>query len=126
MHRRLYLAAALGLAMLAGPALAASSAVITNQVADTNQGGHTVTTHGVFQKALEANDYRRGCLIQNTSADTLLIFSSNVNQPAVADAFKIAASGTFSCGIPGGVIRNVIWITSTATDGATYTASEQR
>lgn len=103
------------------------SATVSVATITTNaETGGTVTTHGVFQTLLAANVTRQGCTIQNTSADTELLYWGATGSATTTNAFQLAAGQGVNCAVAG--ISNLgtnIAITSKVTDGATFVKSEQ-
>lgn len=78
----------------------------------TTATGGSITTANSYQSVLAASTSRKGCLIQNTSANTELAWPAD---PGTADPTKvitIAAGGSLSCNSPGLVISDQISLTS--------------
>lgn len=91
----------------------------------TTQTGSTVTTHAVFQAALAASATRKGCLIQNTSADIEYIFFGATASATTSNTLQVAAGGSISCVTGGVVLQDNVAISSKTTDGATYVVTSQ-
>ena len=93
----------------------------------TTPTGSTVTTHGTFQSALASSATRKGCLLQNTSADTEYVFFGATGSATTSNSFQVSPNGgTINCATQsGGVLTDNIAITSKTTDGATYVVASQ-
>lgn len=96
----------------------AQRAPISGQPVTVFWAAGSVTTAGTFTTALGANQYRRGCQIQNTSTSTEYIGSSG--SPTETNTFQIAAGATYNCATGNGYVdAGLVQITSGAA-GATY------
>lgn len=92
----------------------------------STQVGGTVTTHGTFQQALASNASRKGCTIQNTSADTEYVFFGATVSATTAGSYKLTAGNALNCAVGGlGVATDNVAITSSVTDGATFVTGIQ-
>lgn len=91
----------------------------------TSVGGTTSATANTYTSVLAANTSRKGCLIQNTSANVELAFLGAPGSATTATSISIPAGGTFNCASPGGlVISDQISLTS-ATASSTYVVVSQ-
>lgn len=87
----------------------------------TQTSGTTSGTINTFTAALAANAARKGCLIQNTSANTEYVYSGATGSATTTNSFQITAGGTYNCG-PGDT--NIINIAS-GTASSVYVVSSQ-
>jgi hypothetical protein len=94
--------------------------------APSNNGSTTVTTGLTFQTLLAANANRKGCLIQNptTATEILWVFVGPTASAIVAKSYTIAAGGTFSCATGQIVISDNIAVTAT-TSGHAFVETDQ-
>lgn len=91
----------------------------------TTQTGSTVTTHGTFQAALASSASRKGCMVQNTSADVEYVFFGATGSATTSNSFQLAAGQSISCNAGTTVLTDNVAISSKVTDGATYAVASQ-
>lgn len=118
------LIALLAASCLSSPALA--TRVQTEPMAyPSTSTAVVITTHAVFQVILAANPNRKGCLIQNTSADTERVYFGPNGSATSGASVKLIAGNALTCA--GFVIlpSDNISITSDVTDGATAVVISQ-
>lgn len=107
------LAAVIALLSIYSPAdatspLSAATTTINSTVAVTN----------TFQIAINANQYRNACLVQNTGTHVEYIYFGATSSATLSNAFQISPGQTISCAIVNGlVLIDQINITGTAGDG---------
>lgn len=120
-----FLGALAAVAMLcASPAMADPLPVNTNLSTDIKPTSTTITTHGTFQTLLAPNFDRHGCLIQNKSIDTVLVYFG-ATASATADLSVALGPASVAVGAGGAVYCNgwgVLWqgnvaVTSLTADG---------
>jgi hypothetical protein len=114
------------LGLLAVPALADPSTGAVNGAGyPSTSAAVTITTHAVFQQLLAANSARKGCFIQNTSADTEYVFIGATASATTAASVKLISGAAMNCA--SGIITpyDNVAITSGATDGATAVVISQ-
>lgn len=93
----------------------------------TTEATGTVAATGVYQLVFPAqpNGQRRGCLIQNTGANTLFVYFG-LKQPTAASGvgFQIPMGLSISCGLIGsGLVIDNVWVTGTT--GGTFEQASQ-
>lgn len=91
--------------------------------ASTTTSG-TITTANTYQSILAADSARKGCLVQNTSTATELLFIGAPGSATAANSFTLAAGGTFSCASGSIVVTDQLSMTS-STAGSTFVAVKQ-
>jgi hypothetical protein len=79
------------------------------------QTAGTVTLGGTFQTALAANGNRKGCLVQNTSSRTLLVYVGTLGDATTLNAAQVAPGGVFACGSGPIVATQAVNVTTTTT-----------
>lgn len=91
----------------------------------TTQIGSTVTTHGTFQSALASSGTRKGCMVQNTSADVEYVFFGATGSATTSNSFQLQSGQSLSCIAGNTILTDNVAISSKTTDGATYVVSSQ-
>jgi hypothetical protein len=108
----------------ANPAPVSMVSSVAQRFASTVTNG-SVATANTFQSALAASSTRNGCLLQNTSANTLLVFLGSAGSATSANSLQIGAGGTLNCRNPGGlIVTDEISVTSTV-QGTTFVLAVQ-
>jgi len=93
--------------------------------ASSTSGSGAIANANQWQSVLAPNSSRKGCLIQNTSAASLLAFLGAPGSATAAASISIPSGGSFSCANPGGlVVADQISLTSTLA-GATFVVVTQ-
>lgn len=102
------------------------SATVNVAPVTTTETGGTVTTHGTFQAALASAGGRKGCTVQNTSADVEYVFFGATVSATTTNSFQLAAGQSINCAVGGlSVATDNIAISSKTTDGAAFVVSSQ-
>lgn len=84
----------------------------------------TVTTANTYQSILAADSARKGCLVQNTSTATELLFIGAPGSATAANSFTLAAGGTFSCASGPIIVTDQLSVTS-GTTGSPFVVAKQ-
>ena len=91
----------------------------------TTDSSGTVTAGGSFQTVLALNTSRHGCLIQNpTTATEVLYVYYGSGTPATTTAVSLAAGASFSCAA-GGIVPSDLVAVEAATTGHAFIAKSQ-
>lgn len=85
----------------------------------------TITTALTFQSVLASNATRRGCTIQNTSADVEYVFFGANGSAAVATSVQLQPGQTVGCTVSSIVLTDNISMTSATLAGATAVVVSQ-
>lgn len=89
--------------------------------ATSNNGSTTITTGATFQTLLASNAARKGCLIQNPTTATEVLFVSvgiATGSATTAKSYTLNPGGSFSCASGNFVITDNIAVTATTTGHA--------
>jgi hypothetical protein len=112
-----------GRLVLIGPNTPLPGSTGVKSTSTTTSG--SVTTANAYQSALAASSTRNGCLIQNTSVNTLLVFLGAPGSATSGTSFQIAAGGTFSCRSPGGLVATDQISVTSSVQGSTFVVAAQ-
>lgn len=82
----------------------AAQAVINATAMATTSTAGVIVAANTYQQALAASSSRYGCMIANTSSDTLRVFLGDPTLATDAMAIPIPPGSTFNCASPGGLI----------------------
>lgn len=90
-----------------------------NSVSVQSPVASTVATGNSFQQILAADQLRKGCLIPNVSAHTMLVYAvptgGSVAAATALNSIPVVAGGSFKCDVAGSVVTNAIAVTTSTT-----------
>jgi hypothetical protein len=98
------------------PAKAQGLVTTTPYQATSVVGSGSVAVTNTFQSVLASSATRRGCRLQNTSANTIYVYVGAIAGATTAQSLQLTTKGSFDCASGGIVITDQISVTGTAGD----------
>lgn len=65
---------------------------------------NTVSATGTYVTAITSSATRRGCLLQNTSANTLFLWLGSITGITTPKGLQVLTKASFSCSMGGGIV----------------------
>ncbi len=101
-----------------------SDSSILPSPATTTTTNSTIATGNTFQTALAASGTRKGCLIQNTSSETMYFYFGTLGSATLSNSIQIISGQSISCNSGGVVLTDAVNVTGPTT-GNTYVLISQ-